>query len=355
MYEDMTYEFLLNRMMNRVQSQYPNLDRREGSIIFDALAGSALELAIAYTELDNVLRESFVDTASREYILVACKDKGIDISVFDASAGTHKGAFNVEVPIGSRWNCDLYNFIVTELIGNEGEHYNYKLQCETVGKTPNTQTGTLVPITDVPVGLTYAELIECIIEGEDETSDEDIKKIYNERILGSISDGNINQYKLWCNEYEGVGNSKIFPLWNGKNTVKVSILSASNGVASQELINEFQEYLDPGTTGMGDGVAPIGSFVTVTTASELPINLSATIQLKEGYSDTSDISKVLEDYFKEIAYNKSVVSYMNVGAQILKSKCVDFISNLLINGGTADITLGNEEIPVLGTVSWVVS
>ena len=64
-YENMTYEVILKRMMDRVTEQYPNLDNREGSLIFNALAPAAIELAIMYTELDNVLKESFIDTASR--------------------------------------------------------------------------------------------------------------------------------------------------------------------------------------------------------------------------------------------------------------------------------------------------
>ena len=68
-YEDMTYEVILDRMIERVVDSYPEIDTREGSIIYNALAPAALELAIMYTELDNAIAESFVDTASREYIL----------------------------------------------------------------------------------------------------------------------------------------------------------------------------------------------------------------------------------------------------------------------------------------------
>ena len=39
-YENMTYELILKRMMDRVTTNYPNLDRREGSIIFNGLAQS---------------------------------------------------------------------------------------------------------------------------------------------------------------------------------------------------------------------------------------------------------------------------------------------------------------------------
>ena len=355
-FEHMTYEVILHRMMGRVMDEYPNLDRREGSILFNALAPAALELAIMYVELENAINESFVDTATRGYILLGCKQMGMDTSVFDASAGVHRGVFNVEVPIGSRWNCELYNYTVQEYLGKDDEGFhNYTMLCETVGTTPNNQTGDLTAITNIPTGLGYAKLVECLIEGENETSDEDIRTAYYEYVNSVATDGNVAQYKRWCSEYDGIGNYKIFPLWNGDNTVKVSILSASNKAASEELIGEFQEYLDPGITGMGDGVAPIGAFVTVSTATEVPINISATVTLKDGYTDTSTIDATLNKYFGEIAYNKLQIAYMNVGAVILGVEGVESITNLKINGGTTDIMLGSEEIPSLGTTNWAVS
>ena len=354
-YENMTYEFILNRMMNRVTTQNPNLDNREGSIIFNALSSAALELAIAYSAMDNSRSESSVKTATREYLIQGCEDMGMDVSVFEAKAGVHKGEFDVEVPIGSMWNCELFNYTVEEFIGMNDEYYTYTLVCDTIGTAPNNQTGDLTAITDNPDGLTYAALTECLIEGENETSDEDVRNTYYEYVNGSATDGNVDQYKQWCNEYEGIGNSKVFPLWNGDNTVKVSILSVSNKAASEELIAEFQNYIDPGTNGMGDGKAPIGAFVTVTTATELPINVSATVKMKSGYTDTSKIADQLEKYFTSIAYNNSTVGYMNIGAIILAVEGIESISNLLVNEATADITLDEEQIPVLGTTNWVVS
>ena len=354
-YEDMTYEVILQRMMDRVTAKYPNLDNREGSIIFNALSPAALELAVMYTELDNVIRESFVDTASREYILIGCKQMGMDITQFEANAGTFKGEFDVEVPIGSRWNCELFNYTVTEFIGMNSDYYTYQMDCDTAGTAPNNQVGDLTAITDIPEGLTYAKVTECLIEGENETSDEDIRTAYYDYVNSAVSDGNVGQYERWCNEYDGVGNYKIFPLWNGANTVKVSILNPSNRKASDTLVAEFQEYLDPNVEGMGNGQAPIGAFVTVTTATEVPISVSATVTMKSGYTDTSGITTALTNYFASIAYEKSTVAYMNIGAVILSVDGVESVNNLKVNNSTVDIQLGTEEIPVIGTVDWTVS
>lgn len=370
-YESMTYELILNRMMKRVSEKYPNLDTREGSIIFNALAPAAIELAIMYTELDNVLGESFVDTASRDYLLIKCKESGIDVEQFEATYSVHKGMFDVEVPIGSRWNCDIYNYVVTEFIGMETEqievfddeeelttepveYYVYRLDCENEGTSPNNQVGDLTPITEYPSGLGFAQITECLIEGEEEKTDDEIREKYYTYLGNNDVDGNIAQYKKWCDLYDGIGNCKIFPLWNGNNTVKVSILSTLNDVASEMLINDFQNYLDPNCEGMGNGVAPIGSFVTVSTATEVPIDITADVKLKDGYDDITMIDSAIEEYLRSISYEKLQVAYMNVGATILNIEGIESVSNLKLNGGISDIILNEEEIPTIGTVAWTV-
>ena len=132
-------------MMDRVRAKYPNLDRREGSIISNALMPAALELAVAYTELENTRNESFVKTASRGALYEACEQIGMDTTIFDASVGIHKGVFDVEVPIGSQWNCDLYNYTITEYLGKEDIYFTYRMECDTVGTAPNNQIGSVFP------------------------------------------------------------------------------------------------------------------------------------------------------------------------------------------------------------------
>ena len=55
-YEDITYEVILQRMLDKVSD---NMDKREGSIIYDALAPAAVELQLMYIELDTILKETF--------------------------------------------------------------------------------------------------------------------------------------------------------------------------------------------------------------------------------------------------------------------------------------------------------
>ena len=105
---------------------------------------------------------------------------------------------------------------------------------------------------------------------------------------------------------------------------------------------------------MGDGVAPIGAFVTVTTATELPLNITAKLTMKPGYTATTAIETALNNHFSNIAYEKTQVAYLTVGAIILSVEGVESVNDLKINGGTSDITLTAEQIPILGTTNWTV-
>lgn len=368
-YENMTYENILDRMLDRITTNYPNVDTREGSMVYNACAAAAVELAILYTDLDNVRNESFVETASREYKLMGCRDVGIDTTIFDATYGVFRGEFNVQVPIGSRWNQDEYNFQVIEFI-EQDTNYFYRLRCETAGSEPNISIGNLTPISNVPTGLTLARITECLIMGEDEASDEYINEYYNSFVNNDYGDGNLAQYELWCQNYTGIGNYRVLPLWNGVNTVKVSILAVDNTAAAEDLISEFQNYLDPPTAtindtttdptypqgrGMGNGVAPIGAIVTVNTATEKPLTILCTGVLKEGYSEATGAEEAIVEYLSSIAYEKSAVSYMSIGAAILSAESVDSIVSLTINGETTDITLADNEIGVLSQFTFTKS
>lgn len=352
----MTYEFLLNRLLDRVTEKNPNIDTREGSMIFDALAPEAMELAMAYSALDNVRNETFISTASRAGKLQLCRSQGIDISIFNATHGVFKGVFNAQVELGSRWNLDLYNYEVIDYQGQDQstKFYIYYLRCETAGSAPNTVLGALSPIANPARAVTSAEIVECVIEGEDEYTDSQIEHYYFNKLSGTSTDGNVAQYEQWCREYPGIGNFKIIPLWNGVNTVKVSILGGSNQIANSKLIEDFQNYLDPGKTGMGDGKAPIGAIVTVSTATEKTINMSAEVSLKAGYSE-SDITADINRHFSEIAFVKTQVSFLEIASVIYNLPFVESVSNLKLNNAMVDISLGDEEIPVLGTATWTVS
>lgn len=341
MFEGYTFEYLMESMLSRVPD---SLDKREGSIIYDALAPAAAELAQMYIRLDATRDLTFISTSSGRYLDELVGEFGL--TRIPSSKAVVKGVFNSDIPLGSRFSGEALNYIATEKV-SEGV---FLLECETSGTEGNGYTGRIVPIEYID-GLQSAEITEIVIPARDEETDEELKKRFYENITGGAQDGNVAQYKKWITEYNKIGIGKVFSLWNGANTVKVSILDNEYKPATEELITEFQNYLDPESKGLGNGAAPIGAVVTVSTAAERGINISADVYLNNGYESAEDVQMALESLFKDLAYTSNVVNFYEVAVKISSCESVMRISNLKINNGSDDIVLNDEEIPVLGTLS----
>ncbi|MEG1428042.1 MAG: phage tail protein, partial [Oscillospiraceae bacterium] len=120
MYENVTREVLLKRMLARIPDRF---DKREGSVIYDALAPAAGELQMLYLELDRVLRESFADTQSRDFLILRGAERGVVPRA--ASAAIRKGRFNKDVPLGTRFSRNSLTYAVFERM----EPGVFKLAC----------------------------------------------------------------------------------------------------------------------------------------------------------------------------------------------------------------------------------
>lgn len=351
-YEDITYEVILQRMLDRVPN---NMDKREGSIIFDALAPAAVELQLMYIELDTILKETFADTAQRDYLVRRAAERGIE--PYEATYATLKGIFtpsSLEIPIGSRFSCNELNYVITSKI-QDGE---YQLQCETLGVDGNANFGDLIPI-DYIQGLETAKLTELLIPGEDEEDVESLRERYFASFETKPYGGNKKDYIQKTNAIAGVGSTKVTPIWQGGGTVLLTILNSEYNKASNALIKAVQEEIDPTQDGTGMGIAPIGHIVTVQTVEEVPINVKAIFGFDEGYSFNSlksTIQNVISEYLLDLRKNwanqtSTVVRISQIETKILQIEGIIDIQNTKINGSTSNLTLTEYQVPIFGGVS----
>ena len=347
MYETVTYEGIMTRMLDRVRTEYPSIDTREGSLVYTAIAPCAVEIAIMYTELDRVLEEVFAETASLEYLEKRAAERGI--TQRQASCAVMKGNFNVIVPIGTRFSLGDFNYIVTD------SAHSY-LQCETAGIEPNTVFGTLTPIDDVR-GLDVAEIVECIIPGEDDEDVEDLRRRYFDS-LGVQSYGfNAKQYREVVNDMDGVGATRVIPVWNGGGTVKLVILDSNYSAPTEELVATVQEAIDPlDEQGKGIGLAPIGHTVTVVGAGETPIDITCTFEYTDTYSwdiVKEDVYSAIDNYFADLSKNwetgSITVRISHVINALIDVIGIEDITSITLNGGASNITIDTDNIPVRGT------
>lgn len=353
MYEHFTFNIILDRMMERVPN---DIDKREGSIIYDALAPAAAELAQMYIELDVILNETFADTAGREYLIRRASERGL--TPYPANYAFLRGVFNMDVPIGTRFSLEDLNYIVAKKIEGETQ-YEYMLQCETVGVIGNKYFGRITPIEYV-AGLTSAELTELLIPGEDEEDTEHFRQRYFDSLNAKAYGGNIADYKEKVDAIQGVGGVKVYPVWNGGGTVKLVIINSDYRTPTQELADFVQTTIDPITnSGEGVGVAPIGHTVTVVSVQEEVINVELIIDYDVGYDfDTLKlaIEEVLENYLQELREDwanktQTIIRVVQIEARLLELNGIIDVHDTKLNGGSGNLILESEVIPIFGVVS----
>lgn len=349
MYENMTFDVIMQRMLSKVPD---TVDKREGSVIWDALAPAALELQLAYIEMDVILNESFADTQSRTYLIKRAAERGITPTA--ATYAIAKGQFNINVPIGSRYSLDELNYVVTEKISDG----IFKLQCETSGSDANSYLGTLIPI-DYINGLQTAALTEILIPGEDEEATEAFRTRYLNSFDRIAFGGNRADYIEKVEKIQGVGGVKPYRAWQGGGTVKLVIINSEWQAPTAEMVNTVQTAIDP-TVNAGDGLgtAPIDHVVTVFGVTNQSINIETTITFQSGWSFTECkpyIEAAIDEYFLGLSQtwdesDNLIVRVSQIETRLLNVAGIIDIQDTKINGVQANFVVPADSIPVRGNI-----
>lgn len=399
MYENITFETILQRMLDRI----PNtLDKRESAIIHDALAPAAMELKLAYIEFDQILNESFADTASRSFLIRRCAERGIIPK--ESTNAVLLGEFtptNIDV-IGQRFSLGKLNYTVISKI----EDGKCQVQCETAGVEGNQYLGTIIPIEYID-GLETAKLTDVLIPGENDESTDSLREKYFSSFGENVFGGNRKDYIEKTKAISGVGGVKITRVWNNDihpvdlipnekviewynsiiqtvpedaskwlstiftaalnkkltvgGTVLITITDADDfGKASDILIQSVQNKFDPSeNVGEGYGLAPIGHVVKVNTVDEVNIDIVTTVTFAADYDWDrlkKDIDSAMDNYMSELKSDwenqeNIIVRVSQIETRILQLEGVVDINGTSINGEEGNLQLGKYEIPKFNSIS----
>ena len=356
MFENQSYDQILARLLARAPD---DLDTREGSVMYNALAPVAIELAELYSGMEDVLNEAFADTASRYYLVKRAAERGV--APRNATYATVQGKFNIEIPVSTRFSGGSMNYSVLEAMEKEGEYHCYKLMCETPGTAGNRYTGAIVPINQTGLnGLTYAEITKIIISGEDDEDTEAFRRRYLASIKSQAFGGNRADYIEKVTALPGVGGVKPYRAWNGGGTVKLVIVSSDFAVPTSELISYVQQEVDPlESQGEGLGMAPMDHVVTVAAAAWDTINIARSCIYETGYGwdDVKEtIRSAVEAYLLELnqswadaeAGGNIVVRVSHLESRILGVTGIKDVT-ATINGTNSNHQVHADSVVKLGT------
>ena len=373
-----TYEYLLSKALARISDAY---DKRQGAIMWDAVAPHDYQLAEFYMQLREVYKNTFADSAEGDYLDLRVKEQGM--TRYAATYALKKGEFYDEednpmtIPLGTRFttvsSTKPVNYYVESEYLQDGVAVpgTYTLRCELAGTEGNDYIGELINITFIS-GISRAEMSTLLEPARDTETDEELRIRYYLRLKQKPFGGNIAQYDEEVKALPGVGELQVYPVWNGGGTVKLSIIDAEYNPISAEYIETLDKLIDPenaqGDKGTGLGMAPIGHKVTVTTPDTLSINISARVTLTSGYSIgqvEQPIKDAIEEYLLQLRKEWGLADELNnyslaiyiarINMVILSVAGVANVTDITINENAQDLTLiqnaTTQQLPVLGEVS----
>lgn len=372
-----TYEYLMEKALSFVPD---DRDKRQGSVIYDALAPFCQLLAAGALQLKNYYTQTNAVTATGEDLDNRVAEQGI--KRYSATYAVKKVSFAddagnpVIVPLGARFSTvsdtNPVNYTVTAPYQEGGVTVpgSYEATCEELGVIGNEYFGNIINITFIQ-GLASAYMSSTLVPARDEETDDELRERYFESMTEKAFGGNIADYRKKVMDITGVGDVQIYPVWNGGGTVKLSIIDPTYSPCSQEFVKSVQEIIDPensdGQTGTGLGIAPIGHHVTVVTPEEVTITVSATITLEPGYEIgqvETTIKNSLSNYVQSLRESWADPTDMNiyycnvfisrVSSAIVTVGGVANVTAVLLNGASSDIMLTQngitQQLPKLGEV-----
>lgn len=367
--EAQNFDYWLNLMLDNVSN---DIDKREGSIIYDALAPAAMVSAQQSLSLANILRETYIKTAQGEFLDYRAVEHGTNR--YTATNAEVKARFNdddgnpVNVEVGDRFASIAESPIFYTVVkpNNDG---TAEMQAEEAGTNANSYIGQVLPVTPND-NLAWAEITEVTIPARDEENDEHLRA----RLLNSNSwvayGGNVADYLDMTSKISDVGATQVYPVWNGAGTVKLVILNNDLMPASQTLIKKVKEEIDPEeSTTQGYGLAPIDHRVTVVAPETFEVNITMNVTIAENANiDTirTNIKASLEELFKSLRRDWSTIDSVNgrgYKLTVYRSKVLSRVMTLegvtnatmpQLNGKDEDLQLvfsnTTSQLPVLGEV-----
>lgn len=326
-----------------------NISLLEGSFTDSLISATSLELEKLYTELEHVYNNIFLVNLNTEDLEYKCAEKGIERKLGTKSEGiiTVTGLPNTIISTGTLMTTDTgLNYLTTEEKTIVENTIDIKIIAENIGEIynikPNTITNLPIQINGI-IGITNTNEVKG---GTNDETDEELLNRLIESNKAKATSGNIEHYKLWCKEVNGIGDSKVFPLWNGNGTVQVLPVTTDKRAPIESKILEVANYIET--------KRPVGATVTVQAPTEVAININATIKtnINANLEDIkTEYTTKATQYIKDSVYKLQTVDYNRLLSIFYTIDGVEQVTDFKLNNGIVNITIGDKEIQTIGTIN----
>ncbi|TMV48115.1 hypothetical protein FE783_19375 [Paenibacillus mesophilus] len=251
--QDQTEESIRQRMLDSLPS---DLDKSEGSFIWDAVAPASIELAQAAIWAQEVLRRGFAGTTFGSYLDLRCEEHGLTRRAAVKATGQVKltGKVGTVVPTGIRvatpadrvTGTSSVEFVTKQEITLDGTGAaTVAVEALQAGAIGNVSSGAIsIVVTPVP-GVTTVTNAAAFGGGIDTETDASLSVRFLQKVRSPSAGGNKADYINWALEVPGVGGVSVVPVRDGPGTVSVAIIGSNNEPADQALVDKVQAFIAP--------------------------------------------------------------------------------------------------------------
>lgn len=356
-------------------------DTREGAFFWINTRPGAREIARLYDLMGSEVPASmqplwtwgeYLDTLAEVFELKRePASSAVGTVTFHAPEGTliPAGVEVSTVPVEGS-GIEPVDFIVQET-GTVGGALQISLavQAASAGSAGNVSAGAITNLDSQVPGVESLSNSDATFGGKDEEGDEELK----EKLL-AVFEGNptANVYwyekvvREWLQANDGLrcplgGRVSVIPLWNGAGTVLIVATDDAGDELEPAVVTGLQDYLDP-TEGQSHGVASIAAEVTVETATNKEVTVTAKITFEADYNLDGahslialdeKITDAVRTYIDSLGSGEKVV-WTKVLAAIVEVVGVADVKEVKINGHEESLAVSSSppEVARLHEATW---
>lgn len=334
MFSEQNYEVIIQRILDNINI---DIDKREGSFLFNQCGPIAVELAKAYIEMGGLLNLGFIQTNFDTFLDRRVGEFGVYRKDGSKAIGeiVVTGQDGATITNGSIIKANDLHFVVLNDVLLPTDNIAYVEALE-VGYKYNLIANTEFELAEKNNKITKIYNSSDLKNGVDVESDLELRKRFVKVVNNPSTSGNKEHYEEWALEVLGVGSARVYPLHSGPGTVKVMITGSDNKPVTEDIITIAHTHIS--------SQMPIGCKLSVTTPTLFNVTVKATVKMKDGYEIANikeEFNAKLNEYLKEVTVE---LVYAKVYGILVNLFGVGDIESLTVNDKLINISIAEDKL-----------
>ncbi len=326
------------------------LEPREGCDLSARMYALAAQVYALYVQSNWVVRQVFPQTAGGEYLDRHALLRGLERKPAVAAEGTVR--FTAGEAIASPRNIPQGTVCMTAglvrfetsapAVLEAGElEVEAPVRALEVGAAGNVSAGAIVSMAVAPMGISVCTNPKPCAGGADGEEDEELRERVLETFKRLPNGANSAFYQQGALSFDQVAAAAVIPRPRGIGSVDV-VPATLAGLPGADLLAELKAYFEERRE--------IAVDLEVRAPETVTVNVAVQVEAEEGRNQREVLDRVEETI-------RSWFTGRLLGQRVLRARLgeivyhCDGVGNYIITAPAADVAVGEDQLPVLGTLS----